>query len=156
MKKENTKSEGQEVSVVEMGSVPDMLSSLQKQLKDVRTKTDDGISLDVDYNGVRISRVTKVKELIEIGASAKAVSEAYNKYRKQNGMEDLVVEWTHSDKTAEEWDAIIRKAITLIVNESKEAQLESAISQLEECLDAETKKQMKIKAILEASQNKIQ
>lgn len=138
-----------------VNEVPELIKNLTNQLERLENQGDDGISLEISYNGANIATVKKVSKLVEIGASVKGTSNAYNEYIKENNLDEVVVEWKHSGKNAEEWAQIIKKAITQIVNENQISILKSSISEMTDCLDAETKKKMKIQAILEKSKQKL-
>lgn len=119
--------------------VPEAIERLKEQLAQLKGDQKDKISLDVSYKGTVIKNVTTVKELLEISASVKARGRAYQEEVKHFKLEGKVQAFSDSEKTVDEWDAIIAKAIFELINKVQITKIEDAIKRLSTHLDEETK-----------------
>lgn len=128
--------------------VPKMIDQLKAQLETLKGNNRDKISLDVKYNGTNIKDVKTVKELLEISASVQARGKAYSEEVIRFKLQGKVQEFTTSDKTVEEWNLIIDKAINELINSTQIAKLESAIKKLSSHLDENTKLQNELAEIM--------
>ena len=129
--------------------VPIVIEQLKVQLAALKGNTEEKISLDVEYDGEKIKDIKTVKELLSISASLHARNAAYNVEIIRYGLENANIQpFSQEDKTVEEWNKIIAKAINELINAVQIKNLEDAISGLSEHLDAETKLQMKLEKLV--------
>lgn len=128
--------------------VPAMIEQLKAQLAKLKGNSNDQISLNISYNGTNISKVTTVKELLEIDSSIQARAAAYNERVKARKLEGRVQEFTVSEKNAEQWDKIIEKAVNELINKTQINQIENAIKELHNHLDANTRLQNKLAELM--------
>lgn len=136
--------------------VPNLINQLKEKLSVLKGQNDEKISLDINYNGTIISKVTTVKELLEISASVHARGKQYNEEMNRYGLkEGKIVPFTVSDKTVEQWKEIIAKAIHELINRSEIEKVEKAIKKLSTHLDEETRLQNELSEIMNSATESI-
>ena len=137
--------------------VPQVIEQLKQQLKALKGENDEKLSTDVVYNNTNISKVTKVSELVEISSSVRKRAAAYAEEIVNLGLGEMNIKpFSVSGLTPTQFEAVVKKAVHELVNKSRIAKLESAISKLSNHLDAETKLQNELKDIVEFSQKDIE
>jgi len=129
--------------------VPQAIEALKQQLKVLKSNVEEKVSTDISYNGTNVKSIKSVKELLEISASIEARSEAYSRQMSKYGLDASKIQpWSQSEKTAEQWFEIIKKAIFELTNAKQIETLENAIKKLSSHLDAETKLQNDLAEIM--------
>lgn len=142
------KTEGSITIPTSQKEVPATIEALKAQLATLKGDIKNEISIDIDYNGQNIKNIEKVSELLAISASIKARSKAYREEVVAFGLEGKIEDFKQTDKTAEEWDQILKKAVTELINSSQIKKLENAIEKLSKHLDQETKLKMELESIV--------
>lgn len=164
-KKASKKSDAgkQEVAVVASGSVfipttrdevPAAIEALKAKLAELKGNSEEKISTDISYNNRNISKVETVSELLEISSAVQSRNKAFNEEITRFKLEGAnVKKFEVSEKNAEDWVKIIAKAINELLNKKQIVKIESAIKELSQHLDAETKLQNTLAGIMgDASQ----
>lgn len=139
----------QALSTVNTGSIsapttqaelPATIAQLKALLAEKRGTVDETISLDISYNGKNIKSIDQVGELMEISASINARNLAYREALVRHNLGDRnIAPFSVSDKTAEEWMAIIDKAANELINKVEISAIEETIKDFEDCLSAQDK-----------------
>lgn len=138
-------------------NVPALIKHLEDQLEKLQGNGDKSVSTDVMYNGVNISKVTKVSELLEISSSIHARGRAYQEEIKRYDLGDKrIAAFKTNDRTVEEWAEIIEKAIHELLNSKQIAQLKDSIAKLSNHVDAETKLQRELAGIMNTATQDIE
>ena len=130
---------------INKAGVPAVLEQLKAQLKALKGDVKNTISLDINYStglggsSINIKSVTKVSDLLTISSAIQARNAAYNEEVVRFDLVGKIEAFKVSEKTAEEWVAIITKAISELLNKTQISKLEDAISKLSKYEDEETR-----------------
>lgn len=129
---------GNQVSIPKTSAqVAETIEMLKKQLEILKGGKEESISLEIYYKEHNIKNVDKVSTLLEIASAIEERNAAYNKQVKRYELEGKIQPFSVSEKSAEDWDKIIEKAINEKLNSSQIKNLESAIESLSKHLSAE-------------------
>jgi succinylglutamate desuccinylase len=135
---------------VTKADVPETLKQLKAQLAKLKGEAgDEKISLEISYQGTKISSIKSIKKLMEISASIMARAAAYDVEVKRYSLEGKVEEFSADDYSAAHWTKVISRAVTELINETQIAQLENAIKELSEFLSDEEKLANKLANIMQ-------
>lgn len=129
--------------------VPATIEALKAQLAILKGSEDKEVSTDIAYDHRNIKDIPKVSDLLAISSSIKARSAAFNVEVKAFGLEGQIKPFTQTEKTAEEWDVILKKAVNELINKTQIEKLENAIKKLSNHLDAETKLRNELAGIVD-------
>jgi len=161
MKKPQTKATGVATTgntnglMLTKADVPGAIEKLEAQLAALKGNRDEEVSLNISYNSTNIKDVATVKELLEISSSINARSAAYAVEAERYGVVAKVRPFMVSEKTAEEWQKIIGKAINELINKKQIETLENAIKKLSKHLDEDTRLQKELAEIMGTASEKI-
>lgn len=129
--------------------VPQAIEALKAQLASLKCNTEEKVSTDINYNGTNVKNVKSVKELLEISASIAARSRQYDEELVRYQLDaKLIQPWSQSEKSADQWFGIIKKAVFELTNAKQIETLENAIAKLSKHLDAETRLQNDLAEIM--------
>ena len=144
--------ENQEIRIpTSAKEVPATIEGLKVRLASLKGNEDVKVSTDITYDHRNIKDITTVSDLLAISASIKARSKAFNEEVVAFGLEGKIKPFTHSEKTAEDWDLILKKAVNELINKTQIKQIEDAISKLSNHLDAETKLKNELAGLVESA-----
>lgn len=130
---------------INKAGVPAVLEQLKAQLKVLKGDVKSTISLNINYSGgagsssINIKDVSKVSDLLAISSAVQARNAAYNVEVVRYDLVGKIEGFKVSEKTAEEWVAIITKAISELLNKTQISKLEDAITKLSKYEDEETR-----------------
>lgn len=136
---------------LDKSEVTSLVDKFKAQLAELKKGAPEAISLDITYNETNIKNVTKITELLEISASVNARSAAYDVEAARYNVTGKVKPFQVSEKTAAEWNEIIKKAIFELINKKQIEKLEDAIKKLSKFEDEQTKFQREIGGIMEGA-----
>jgi len=135
--------------------VPAAIAALEAKLKELKGDIKNEISTDIIYDTQNIKDITTVKELLAISASIRARSAAYQKEVETYNLQGKVEDFSQTGKTAEEWYAIIQKAIFELINNSQIKIIESSITKLSKYLDEDTRLANELASIMTEASAKL-
>jgi hypothetical protein len=122
-------------------SVPNILSGLRAQLKELNKVTDSGYrtSGNIGELGVDIKSETGIGKLIKVHATLKTSADNYDASAAELGLDEYPA-WSHGGCTLADWTADVKLRINIITHKERKEALENAIKEMEQFLTEEDRK----------------